>query len=181
MNALYQRLRKHANGLVLWPLFIVILVFNILLLKPGFHDEDNPDIYVEIMDVKPFYNADIVYGQFDKATPSIIQQIRWGLTYDFLYIFTYFFFWSILLIKLYDNGKYGNWLPSILWVVLILALSDIVETYLEYTIVDNLPDHLTGMANAMAYFTATKWVMTLVLIALLLFGATTKLMAKKPA
>ena len=182
MFTLYKRLERFASSKILWFLFGFILLFNLVLLKPGFVDKDEPVIEVSIMDTKTsLYTAEDVYAEFDNATPYIADKIRMNAIYDMLYIITYYFFWSMLLIKIYKNGKHENWLPGILWFTLLMSIADLLETSSEFIIIDNIPKHLDGLANAMGYFTIIKWILVAIVLLLVIYGTTIKLISKKEA
>ncbi len=126
------------------------------------------------LDLKFAYTPQQAYQLIDSYSEETRQQYMVGeMTKDLAYPVVYTLFMSISLMRLFP----GKW--KLAWSPYTIFFFDILENIGIITLLLNYPNKLTTVAWFTSVFTSSKWVMVLIVVALMLGGLVQKLLTKQ--
>ena len=155
-------------------LFLIVLVFNIFILKP---DVTSGQLQLKVPDVTFSYTGEEIYlNFFNQLTPEAIVNHRKMLNWDFVYPFVYTSFLILMGFILFSNKRIRN---IFIIATLIIFMLDYAENILQIYLLNELPEPHFGKGDRLGYLSSAKWLMTGLQLTTLLTAGIVKMSRSK--
>jgi len=150
-------------------LFVIVIIFNVFLLKPTAKGLNNEDL--KVPDITMIYNGKTIYNNyFLKLDPEVIPIQKKMILWDYAYPIVYTAFLYLMGQLLFKNKGFRRVFYIALFTAFIL---DYAENSTQIYLLNELPEVHYGIGSLMGIFTTSKWILAMFTIFSVLGGLIT--------
>ena len=149
-------------------LFVAMIFFNVVILKPTAKGIDNSQLTVP--DVTFYYDGETIYNDFFlKLDPGLIPTYKKMMLWDYPYPIIYTAFLLLMGQILFRKNLFSK----IFFIAVFSAFAfDIAENLTQFYLINQLPGVHYNLATMMGIFTSFKWITVLFSLISVLVGLT---------
>jgi hypothetical protein len=172
MESFVRWQQKWANWKVITVLLILFILMQIVILPSVSNKLNNYSNNIGIIDLQLTYTVDKVYEMAEAYGDEgrrfyIVNALTGDVVYPIIYSLLFSLGLTILYRRVFHTGSALHKLPLLVYLVLLF---DILENAAIITIMVNLPERLTTVAQLSNVFTMAKWAMAGVIILMIIIG-----------